>query len=84
MNFEKNYGSRKVRAIDIIKAIYNMKRPSQPKAMRSDENINRVRESMERYSETSIRRRAQQLKVKKATLQRIIRKDLCLACIAPC
>lgn len=84
--FRKIYGSRTVPAVNTIKAIYhkfsttaylgNKKRPTQSRPRRSDENIDRVRKSMEREPKTSLRRRAQQMNIKRSTLQTIIRKDL--------
>jgi len=84
--FRKNFGSRSAPAKNTIKRIYekfsntaylgNKKRPEKPRPKRSDENIDRVRRSIEENKQTSSRRRASQLNIATTTLRRIIRQDL--------
>ena len=57
-------------------ALSNPKRPNKSRPRRSAENIAAVRASVERSPRTSQKRRSQQLRMARSTLQRIIRVDL--------
>ena len=57
-------------------ALSNPKRPNKSRPRRSAENIAAVRASVESSPRTSQKRRSQQLRMARSTLQRIIRVDL--------
>lgn len=77
---------RSAPAKNTIKSIYqkfrntgtvsNARRPNRTRTMRSDQNIERVRASVERSPTTSSRRRSLELGLSDRTLRRIVRVDL--------
>lgn len=57
-------------------SVQDKKVPVRPRAGRSAENVQRVRDSVAEDARSSIRRRSQQLDIRRSTLQRIVTKDL--------